>query len=63
MREFLLQERAAECAYMSQLLERSDDCLTSDDLLAKASVEVRTIHASKGLEYERVVVDLNGFRL
>ena len=55
-------EIAEETEYLTQILARFQSCPTYNELLAAASVEIRTIHSAKGLERQRVVVDLSGFR-
>ncbi len=61
--DFLPQtEITAEMEYLTEILDQFPSCPTYDDLLAEASVEIRTIHSAKGLERPRVVVDLRGFK-
>ena len=61
--DYLLpSEITAEIEYLTMILEQCPNCPTYNDLLAEASVEIRTIHSAKGLEYPAVVVDLRGFK-
>lgn len=61
--DFLPQtEIASETEYLTKILDQFPSYPTYADLLTKASVEIRTIHSAKGLEYPRVVVDLRGFK-
>ncbi|MDE0634931.1 MAG: ATP-dependent helicase [Candidatus Poribacteria bacterium] len=56
------KEKDAETEYLTKILDQFANCPTYADLLAKASVEIRTIHSAKGLEFPVVVVDLKGFK-
>lgn len=61
--DFLLQtEITSEMEYLTKILDQFPSCPTYADLLAEASIEIRTIHSAKGLEYPRVVVDLRDFK-
>ena len=61
--DFLQQEEIdLESEYLTKILDQFTSCPTYDELLEAASVEVRTIHSAKGLEYPHVVVDLRDFK-
>jgi superfamily I DNA/RNA helicase len=61
--DFLPQtEIVPETEYLTKILDQFPSCPTYAGLLAEASVEIRTIHSAKGLEYPRVVVDLRDFK-
>ncbi len=51
-----------EIEYLTVVLSQFPNCPTYDELLDETSVEIRTIHSAKGLEYPRVVVDLRDFK-
>ena len=52
----------SDTQYMASILAAFEKCPTFDEILESTTLEIRTIHSAKGLEWKNVVVDLIGFK-